>query len=51
METWVSSLLYNRETVKYLSSAGLDESAAAYPRQPQLQVYYASAGGKAVGHR
>ncbi len=44
VETWVSSLLYNRETVKYLSSAGLDESAAAYPRQPQLQVYYASAG-------
>ncbi len=44
VETWVSSLLYSRETVKYLASAGMGEDAKPYPHQPQLLVYYASQG-------
>lgn len=44
VETWVSSLLYSRESVSYLSSAGMGENAQPYPHQPQLLVYYASPG-------
>lgn len=44
VETWVSSLLYSRESVSYLSSAGMGENAQPYPHQPQLLVYYASLG-------
>lgn len=44
VETWVSSLLYSRESVKYLASAGVGEGAQPYPRSPQLRVYYASQG-------
>ena len=36
VETWVSSLLYSRESVSYLSSAGMGENAQPYPHQPQL---------------
>lgn len=44
VETWVSSLLYSRESVSYLSAAGMGENAQPYPHQPQLLVYYASPG-------
>ena len=46
VETWVSSLLYSREPVKYLASAGMDDESKSYPHEPQLLVYYASAGEK-----
>ena len=40
----MSSLLYSRESVSYLSAAGMGENAQPYPHQPQLLVYYASPG-------
>lgn len=44
VETWVSTLLYSRENIAYVASAAMDDTAAPYPHQPQLLVYYASAG-------
>lgn len=44
VETWVSSLLYRRTPVKFLASAGMDDNGQPYPHNPQLLVYYGSAG-------
>ena len=44
VETWVSSLLYSREPVKYLASAAMEEGAQPYPHRPRLTVYYGSSG-------
>ena len=44
VETWVSSLLYNRGSIRFLSAVSSDDSAPGFPHTPQLLVYYASAG-------
>ena len=39
----MSSLLYNRGSIRFLSAVSSDDSAG-FPHTPQLLVYYASAG-------
>ena len=46
VETWVSTLLYDREPASYVAAAGMEDTAVPYPHQPQLLVYYASQGEK-----
>lgn len=45
-ETSVSTLLYSKNTVKYLTSAGVDENAKSFESGSRFLVYYASAGEK-----
>ncbi|MCH5354046.1 MAG: DUF3794 domain-containing protein [Acutalibacter sp.] len=44
VETPTSTFLYSRTSVKYLTSAGVNEDAPAFETEPKLLVYYASAG-------
>ena len=46
VETSVSTLLLSVNTVKYLTSAGVEEGAAGYAVTPRFLVYYASQGEK-----
>lgn len=44
VETPVSTFLYSKSSLKYLTSAGVPEDAQPYAASPRLLVYYASAG-------
>lgn len=44
VETPVSTFLYSRTSVKYLTSAGIAEDAQSFKTSSRLLVYYASAG-------
>lgn len=46
VEITVSSFLLSQNNVKYLTSAGADETAAAFNVKPRILVYYASQGEK-----
>ncbi len=46
VETTVSSMLLSMNSVKYLTSAGVDENAQAFDVRPRFLVYYASGGEK-----
>lgn len=45
-ETTATSLLYSRNTVKYLIAAGTDENAKGFEKSSRFLIYYASAGEK-----
>lgn len=45
-ETAVSSLLYSSASVKYITSAAVDEDAPPFEKHPRFLLYYASAGEK-----
>lgn len=46
VETTVKSMLLSMNSVKYLTSAGVDESAPGFDVRPRFLIYYASGGEK-----
>lgn len=46
VETTVNSMLMSMNSVKYLTSAGVDENSPAFDIRPRFLIYYASAGEK-----
>ena len=46
VETTVNSTLMSMNSVKYLTSAGVDENSPAFDIRPRFLIYYASAGEK-----
>ncbi len=44
VETPATTFLYSRLSVKYLTSAGMDENTQGFEASPRFLIYYASAG-------